>query len=175
MKEQIHVFLKPRLLLPLLLYHLRTVPVPFHMNEQEMDSTESKFTYIKLIQSTEILGMSSDININLDSKMLEECYKIGTVYFCELQFLTKYIGEHTCESAIDHYEHPKEIRKQCTFEYYPHLEPGQELLGTGNYFRLVHLPTPWSVDCKNTYQLPGPLEGSAYTIVMKSDMCGCEI
>ena len=72
---QIPVFLKHRLLLPLHLYNLRTVPVPFHMNEQEMDSTESKFTYTKLIPSTEILGMSSDTNINLDSKMLEECYK----------------------------------------------------------------------------------------------------
>ena len=68
-----------------------------------------------------------------------------------------------------------EIKKQCTFEYYPHLEPEPELLDAGNYFLLAHLPTPWSVDCKNTDQLPGPLEGSAYTIVMKSDMCGCEI
>ena len=92
-----------------------------------MDSTESKFTYTKLIPSTEILGMSSDTNINLDSKMLEECYKIGTVFFCEVQFLTKYRGEHTCESAIYHYEHPKEIKKQCTFEYYLHLEPDPEL------------------------------------------------
>ena len=107
---------------------LANIQVPFHMNEQEMDSTESKYTYTKLISSTEILGMSSDTNINLDSKMLEECYKIGTVFFCEVQFLTKYRGEHTCESAIYHYEHPKEIKKQCTFEYNPHLEPEPELL-----------------------------------------------
>ena len=139
---KIPVFLKPRLLLPLHLYNLRTVPVPFHMNEQEMDSTESKFTYTKLIPLTEIFGMSSDTNINLDSKMLEECYKIGTVYFCEVQFLIKYKGEHTCESAIYDYEHPKDIKKQCTFEYYPHLEPEPELLDAGNYFLLVHLPTP---------------------------------
>ena len=74
-----------------------------------------------------------------------------------------------------HYEHAKVIKRQCTFEYYPYLEPDPELLDAGNYFLLAHLPTPWSVDCKNTDQLPGPLEGSAYTIVMKSDMCGCEI
>ena len=40
------------------------------MNEQEMDPTESRYTYTKLIPLTEILGMSSDTNINLDSKML---------------------------------------------------------------------------------------------------------
>ena len=50
-----------------------------------------------------------------------------------------------------------------------------ELLDAGNYFLLAHLPTPWSVDCKNTDQLPGRLEGNAYTIVMKFDMCGGEI
>ena len=94
---QIPIFIKPRLLLPL---HLRTMPVPFHMNEQEMDPTESKFTYTKLIPSIEILGMSSNTNIHLDSKMLEECQNIGTVYFCEVQFLTKYRGEHTCEIAM---------------------------------------------------------------------------
>ena len=61
-------------MLPLHLYNLRTVSVPFHMNEQEMDCTESKFTYAKLIPSTEILGMSSDTNINLDSVIkLEQC------------------------------------------------------------------------------------------------------
>ena len=78
---QIPVFLKPRLLLPLHLYNLRTVPISFHMNEQEMDSTESKFTYTKLIPSTGILGMSSDTNINLDSNMLEECYKLEQCIF----------------------------------------------------------------------------------------------
>ena len=55
------------------------------------------------------------------------------------------------------------------------MEPEPELLDAGNYFLLAHLPTPWSIDYKNTDQLPGSLEGSAYTIVMKSDMCGCEI
>ena len=95
--------------------------------------------------------------------------------FCEVKFLTKYRGEHTCESAIYHYEHPKDIKKQCTFEYYPPVDPEPELLDAGNYFLLAHLPTPWSVDCKITDKLPGPLEGNAYTIVMKSDMCGGEI
>ena len=68
------------------MYSLRTVPVPFHMNEQEMEATESKYTYTKLIPSTEILGMSSDTNINLDNEMLEECYKIGTVVRIQTNF-----------------------------------------------------------------------------------------
>ena len=68
-----------------------------------------------------------------------------------------------------------EVKKKCTFEYYPYLEPEPELLDAGEYFLLSHLPTPWTVHCKHTDQLPGPLEGSAFTVIMKSDMCGCEL
>ena len=172
---QIPMFIKPRLQEPLHLYHLKTVPVPFHINEEEMDATESRYTHTQLTPSTGILGMSSDTYINLEKAVLDECYKIGMVYFCETLFLTKHRSEHTCESAIYHYAHANEIRQKCTFEYFPHLEPEPELLDAGNYFLLSHLPTPWSVHCKHTDQLPGPLRGSAYTIIMKSDMCGCEL
>lgn len=172
---QIPMFLKLKIQEPLHLYGLRTVPVPFHINEQEMDEHESKYTHTKLIPSTEILGMSSDTFVNLDKSVLEECYKIGNVYFCETLFLTRQKSEHTCESAIYHYEHLSEIKKKCTFEYYPYLEPEPELLDAGEYFLLSHLPTPWTVHCKHTDQLPGPLEGSAFTVIMKSDMCGCEL
>ena len=158
---QIPMFLKSRLQEPLHLYNLRTVPVPFHINEREMDEQESKYTHTKLIPSTEILGMSSDTYINLDRYDLEECYKIGTVYFCEILFLTRQKSEHTCESAIYHYEHFSEIKRKCTFEYYPYLEPEPELLDAGNFLLLSHLPTPWTVHCKHTDQVSGPLEESA--------------
>ena len=172
---QIPMFLKLKVQEPLHLYGLKTVPVPFHINEQEMDEQESKYTHTKLIPSTEILGMSSDTFVNLDEYVLEECYKIGTVYFCENLFLTMQKSEHTCESAIYHYEHLSEIKRKCTFEYYPYLNPEPELLDAGEYFLLSHLPTPWTVHCKHTDQLPGPLEGSAFAVIMKSDMCGCEL
>ena len=172
---QIPMFLKLKIQEPLHLYSLRTVPVPFHINEQEMEDTESKYTHTKLIPSTEILGMSSDTFVNLDKCALEECYKIGAVYFCETLFLTRQKSEHTCESAIYHYEHLSEIKKKCTFEYYPYLEPEPELLDAGEYFLLSHLPTPWTIHCKHTDQLPGPLESSAFTVIMKSDMCECEL
>ena len=172
---QIPMFLKLKVQEPLHLYTLTTVPVPFHINEQEMEEQESKYTHTKLIPSTEILGMSSDTYVNLDRYTLEECYKIGTVYFCEALILTKQKDEHTCESAIYHYEHLSEIKRKCTFEYYPYLEPEPELLDAGEYFLLSHLPTPWTVHCKHTDQLPGPMEGSAFVVIMKSDMCDCEL
>ena len=133
---QIPMFLKLKIQEPLHLYGLKTVPVPFHINEQKMDEQESKYTHTKLIPSTEILGMSSDTFVNLDEYVLEEFYKIGTVYFCESLFLTMQKSEHTCESAIYHYEHLSEIKRKCTFEYYPYLEPEPELLDAGEYFLL---------------------------------------
>ena len=80
------MFLKLKVQEPLYLYSLKTVLVPFHINEEEMDEQESKYTHTRLIPSTDILGMSSDTFVNLDKYVLEECYKIGTVYFCETLF-----------------------------------------------------------------------------------------
>ena len=55
-----------QILIPRQLYSLKTVPVPFHINEQEMDEYESKYTHAKLIPSTKILGMRTDTYIKLD-------------------------------------------------------------------------------------------------------------
>ena len=44
----IHIsfYIKPRNQEPLFLYDIRTIPVPYHMNEELIDETESKYTDI---------------------------------------------------------------------------------------------------------------------------------
>ena len=172
---QIPMFIKPRQQQPLHLYHLKSIPVPYHINKDMIDPGESPYTHTQLVLSSNILGMSTDTYINLDMDMLHNCPKIGTVYFCETLFLTKHKSEHTCESAIYQYEHRDLIKQKCKFNYILNLEPDPELMDAGNHFLLSHLPEPWSVHCKHSDQLPGPLKVSNYTVILKSDMCGCEI
>ena len=45
------------------MYDITTIPVPYHMNKELIDDTESKYTYIKIKLTTEILGRSSQINL----------------------------------------------------------------------------------------------------------------
>ena len=46
----IHIsfYIKPKNQEPLFLYDIRTIPVPYHMNEELIDESESKYTYTKL-------------------------------------------------------------------------------------------------------------------------------
>ena len=72
----IHIsfYIKPFNQEPLYMYDITTIPVPYHMNDELIDETESKYTYTKIKPTTEILvmGRSSQINLNYN--------ELGTLY-----------------------------------------------------------------------------------------------
>ena len=47
----------------LYMYEIKSIPVPYHMNEDLIDETESKYTYTKIKPSTEILALGSNSHI----------------------------------------------------------------------------------------------------------------
>ena len=82
------------------MYDIKTIPVPYHMNEELIDETESKHTFTKIKPSTEILAMGSSSQINLEYNQLVHCIQYNIMFFCEQMFLKKLGNEHTCDSAI---------------------------------------------------------------------------
>ena len=44
---------------------ITTIPVPYHMNEELIDGTESKYTYTKIKPTTEVLALGRSCQINL--------------------------------------------------------------------------------------------------------------
>ena len=98
----IHIsfYIKPINLESLYIYEIKSIPVPHHMNEELIEGTESKYTYTKIKQSTEILAMGSNSQINLDYNQLVHCIQYNILFFCEQMFLAKVGNEHTCESVI---------------------------------------------------------------------------
>ena len=100
----IHIsfYIKPRNQKPLYLYEIRTIPVPYHMNEELIDDSESKYAYTKVKPTTRILAMGSNTQINLDYDQLVDCVKYNILFFCEQMFLGKQGNEHTCESCHLH-------------------------------------------------------------------------
>ena len=172
---QIPLFIKLKLQEPLYLYNIRSIPVPFHINQDMIDETESEFTYTHVAPSTELLAMSSDTYINLERNQLEQCIKFGMVYFCEQLLLIKHNSEHTCESAIYHYQNAETIKEKCNIRYYPYLDPEPAILDAGNHLLLGNLPKPWTFLCHHNDQIPNPIEGSPYVIIDKNDLCQCSI
>ena len=87
----IHIsfYIKPKNQEPLFLYDIRTIPVPYHMNEELIDDSESKYTYTKLQPTTRILAMGSNTQINLDYEQMVHCVKYNILFFCEQMFFGK--------------------------------------------------------------------------------------
>ena len=172
---QVPLFIKPRLQESLFLYDIRTIPVPYHMNDELMDKDESEYTYTEVVPDTQMLAMSSDTYLGMDKVQLEQCMKVSVVYFCEQLLLIKHKSEHTCESAIYHDQSPDIILDKCNIKYYPFLDPEPQLLDAGNHILLGNLPLPWTVHCDHDDQIPNPIQGSSYVVVKKSDLCECSI
>ena len=171
----IHISFKPMNQEPLFLYDIRTIPVPYHMNEELIDESESKYTYTKIKPTTRILAMGSNTQINLDYKQLVHCVKYNILFFCEQMFLEKQGNEHTCESAIYTNQNVKMIQQKCTIEYYPKLDPDPDILDAGNYLLLGNFPLPWTFFCKQKDEIPTPISGSFYVIIKKHDLCQCSL
>ena len=68
------------------MYEIKSIPVPYHMNEELADETESKYTYTKIKPSTEILALGSKSQINLDYNQLTHCIQYNILFFCEQMF-----------------------------------------------------------------------------------------
>ena len=172
----IHIsfYIKPKNQEPLFLYDIRTIPVPYHMNEELIDESESKYTYMKVKPTTRILAMGSNTQINLDYDQLVHCVKYNILFFCEQMFLEKQGNEHTCESAIYTNQNEKLIQQKCTFKYYPKLDPDPDILDAGNYILLGNFPLPLDF-CEQKDEIPTPISGSSYVIRKKCDLCQCSL
>ena len=172
----IHIsfYIKPINQESLYMYEIKSIPVPYHINEL-IEETERKYTYTKIKQSTEILAMGSNSQINLDYNQCVHCIQYNILFFCEKMFLVKMGNEHTCESAIYTHQYSKMIQQKCDIEYYPDLNPEPELLNAGNYLVLGNFPLPWNYFCAATDEIPKPIHGSPYVILKKHDLCQCSL
>ena len=173
----IHIsfYIKPKNQESFFLYNIRMIPAPYHMNEELIDESESKYTYTKVKPMTRILVMGSNPQINLDYDQLVHCVKYNILFFCEQMFLEKQGNEHTCESTIYTNQNVKMIQQKCTIEYYPKLDTDPDILDAVNYILLGNFPLPWTYCCEQKDEIPTPISGSSYVIINKCDLCQCSL
>ena len=157
------------------MYDITTIPVPYHMNEELIDGTESKYTYTKIKPTIAILALGRSSQINLDYNDLVHCIQYNIMFFCEQMFLIKTGNEYSCESAIYTYQNSKLIQQKCDIEYYPELNPKPQILNAGKYFLLGNFPLPWNYFCSKIDEIPKPIHGSNYVILKKTDLCQCSL
>ena len=77
------------------MYDITTIPVPYHMNEELIDGTESKYTYTKIKPTTAILALGRSSQINLDYNDLVHCIQYNIMFFCEQSVLDQKLEMNT--------------------------------------------------------------------------------
>ena len=169
------LFIRPNLQEPMYVYNVKTIPVPYHINSEMIDQTESEKAYTQIIPDTEMVAMNRDTYINVDQSELKQYIKFSVMCFCEQTFLMKHTSEHTCETAIYHEQSPDLIKDKCNKQYYPELDPTPQILDAGKHILLGNIPEPWSVVCSKNDPIPNPLEASKYVIIKKKDLCQCSL
>ena len=69
------LFIRPNLQEPMYVYNVKTIPVPYHINLEMIDETESENAYTQIIPDTEMVAMNRDTYINIDQSELKQCIK----------------------------------------------------------------------------------------------------
>ena len=175
MMVHISFYMKPINLESLHMYDIKSTPVPYHMNEELIEETESKYTYTKIKPFTEILAMGSNSQINLGYNQLVPCIQHNILFFCEQMSLAKVGNEYTCESAIYTHQNSKMIQQKCDIEYYPDLNPEPELLNAGTYLVLGNFLYHGTISMQQQIEIPKPIHGRSYVILKKHDLCQCSL
>ena len=172
---QIPIYIKPVTQKSLLMYKIKIIPVPYHINEKMIDSDESNYTYTEIIDTAEMIAMSDETYVDVKIDDLDQCIKISTVYFCERLMVIKHRSQHTCESAIYHNEKPEIVKEKCMIRYYTHLNPKPMMIDSGDMLLLGNLPRPWITRCDKNIQIPETLQAGSYVIVYQHELCECSI
>ena len=172
---QIPIYIKPITQKSLLMYKIKTIPVPYHINEKMIDYSESNYTYAEIIGTAEMIAMSDETYVDVKLDDLDQCIKISTVYFCERLMLIKHRSQHTCESAIYHNQVPEIVKEKCVIRYYTHLDPKLMMIDSGDMLFLGNLPRQWITRCDKNIQIPETLQAGSYVIVYKHELCECLI
>ena len=167
---QLPILIKLKVQVPMSLFTIETVPVPFDAETYIGEKRE----YTQIIPETELIALTKNNYIPLTQAQISLCAKIGYVYYCEYAHLVKKCTEHTCISAI-YYDQGSDIKaKQCKTIVTFDTIPESKILDTGDLLILSNLQKPWSIACKDVSRV-FEIEYSTYHILNRSELCECSL
>ena len=109
---QFPVFIQPYTQKRLIMYKIKTVPVPI------LDKNEQAQSYTELKIEKPYIALNEEIYIMLHVQELKMCKKIRYEYHCEELFVVKSKTRYSCASAIYFNLESNIIKENCEFIYY---------------------------------------------------------
>ena len=109
---QFPVFIQPYAQKPLILYQLKTDPVPI------LDQNTKAQSYTHLRIKKPYIALNSETYISLRQQELRSCKKISYEFYCKELFIVKQKSSYSCESAIYFNLTMDIIKDNCDFHFY---------------------------------------------------------
>ena len=167
---QFPVFIQPYTQKPLILYQLRTVPVPI------LDQNTKAQSYIHLRFKKPYIALNSEIYISLRQQELRSCKKIGYEFYCKELFIVKHKPTYSCESAIYFNLTTDIIQNNCDFDFYfNNTDVTPTVLDGGDEIVLANWPNDKHLICNINNDIPIKIPSHPYVLVNRSILCNCGI
>ena len=167
---QFPVFIQPYTQKPLILYQLKTVPVPI------LDRNTKAWSYMHLQVRKPYSALNSETKISLRQQELRSCKKIGCEFYCEELFVVKHKTSYSCESAIYFNLTTDIIKSNCNFDFYfNNTDITPKVLDGGDEIVLANWPNDKHIICNVNNDIPVKIPSHPYVLVNRSILCNCSI
>ena len=130
------VFIQPYTQQPLILYQIKTIPVPI------IDQNIQEHSYTQLQIDKPYIALNSETYIMIRQQELRTCKRIGYGFYCKELFMVKHKSKYSCKSVIYFNLNSETIKENCEFNfYYNKTDITTTVLDSGNEIILAN----WSI------------------------------
>ena len=167
---QFPVYVQPYTQKRLIMYQIKTVPVPI------LEENEQVHSYTEVKTEKPYITLNEETYITLRAQELKMCKKIGYKYYCEELFLIKSKTRYSCASTIYFNLESDMIRANCEFQYYYNktdIKP--TVLDGGFQIILSNWPNYRKIMCLHNNNIPINIPGHPYVLMNRSILCNCDI
>ena len=167
---QFPVFIQPYIQKPLILYQLKTMPVPI------LDTNTEAQPYTHLHVNKPYIALNSETYIVLTQQELRSCKKIGNEFYCEELFVVKHKSSYSCEIAIYFNLTTDIIRNNCNFDFnYNKTDITPAVLDGGDEIILANWPNDKHIICNINNDIPVKFLSHPYVLGNRNLLCNCGI
>ena len=167
---QFPIFIQPYTQQPLILYQLKTVPVPI------LDQNDRAHSYTHLQVEKPYIALNSETYISLQQQEIRTCKRNCYECYCGELFVMKHKTKYSCESAIYFNLRTDIIKENCNFRsYYNKTDITPTVLDGGNEIILVNWPNDKYIICNINNDVPVKICSHPYVLVNRCVLCYCSI
>jgi hypothetical protein len=167
---QIPAFLRKANQRPMQLFSAQTVHVPWH----SLNETAPKGDYTRLVLSHNNIAIHDHTYALLTDKEVQACTSDGSLLICPFKFVYTNRQRISCLSSLTYQEPLQTIVDSCDFQYYHDFKPPPTILSSQDELLLSGFELPFHFRCAHDQQ-PLRYTGPAFTIIRKSQLCGCDL